>query len=403
MRVCLMLLSIMLGSLLWLSSAQAGEWDFSGKSSLQTRYFPYDPATPAHQKMRPTFSGTLEPELLYEFDDGDNRLSFTPFVRLDGNDKKRTHFDIRELSWLHLGNNWDLSIGINKVFWGVTESVHLVDIINQTDGVEDITGEDKLGQPMINLNVERIWGTISLFALPGFRPRTFHSHFARLNGPLLIDTGTPVYASRQGNRHVDWAARISMTFGDMDIALSHFQGTSREPRLLASLRGLRTILTPYYDQIGQTGLESQLTTANTLWKFEGITRTGQGKRFYATVTGFEHTLYGVFGSVADIGLLMEYLYDNRDARFAPPILADHDVFAGIRLAMNDTQDSTLLLGGSWDHHNRTGFVNLEAERRMTDHLKLSLNGRFFVHVANTDPLHAIRNDDFVELTLNWFF
>ena len=54
------------------------------------------------------------------------------------------------------------------MFWGVTESVHLVDIINQTDFAGDIDGEDKLGQTMLSLMLQRDWGEITAFVLPAF-------------------------------------------------------------------------------------------------------------------------------------------------------------------------------------------------------------------------------------------
>jgi hypothetical protein len=289
------------------------------------------------------------------------------------------------------------------VFWGVTESVHLVDIINQTDLVDDISGEKKLGQPMVNVNLEQAWGSLSLFVLPGFRTRTFPADNARLHGPLPIDTGSAMYESKQKERHVDWALRWSRAFGELDVAISHFQGTSREARLLAQNRGGQRVLIPYYDQIAQTGLELQLTTDNTLWKSEVISRTGQGNRFYAVVGGFEHTVYGIAESRVDVGLLLEYMYDGRDAHFAPPSFADHDVFGGFRIAINDTQDTAILFGASVDYQTQARFINLEAERRLTDHLKLEFNGRFFINVPNNDLLALIRNDDFLELKLNWFF
>ena len=61
------------------------------------------------------------------------------------------HGDIRELAYVHASDDWELRLGIRKEFWGVTEFQHLVDVINQTDGVEDFDGEDKLGQQMVNL------------------------------------------------------------------------------------------------------------------------------------------------------------------------------------------------------------------------------------------------------------
>ena len=62
-------------------------------------------------------------------------FTFQPFIRIDQQDEERSHFDIRELAWLHVGNDWELRTGIRKVFWGVNESQHLVDIINQTIGI----------------------------------------------------------------------------------------------------------------------------------------------------------------------------------------------------------------------------------------------------------------------------
>ena len=59
------------------------------------------------------------------------------------------------------------------VFWGVAESVHLVDIVNQADFKEDIDGEQKLGQPMAMFTLEDDQASLSLFALFGFRPRAF--------------------------------------------------------------------------------------------------------------------------------------------------------------------------------------------------------------------------------------
>jgi len=383
--------------------AEEGKWELAGQASVEARYFPDAPAFPWQKTMTVSPSATLEPELVYEWEGGNDRFNFSPFARLDANDKQRTHSDLRELNWLHLGSGWDFTAGLGKVFWGVTESVHLVDIINQTDAVEDISGEDKLGQPMLNLNLEQTWGTVNLFLLPGFRPRTFTADNARLHGSLPIDTGNPGYQSSQGNRHIDWATRWSKSFDNLDVAISHFQGTSREALFVLSKRGGQAVLTPFYKQIGQTGLELQLTTDNTLWKAEAMTRTGQGKRFFSSVAGFEHTLYGVGDSVADVGLLAEYLYDDRDPRFAPPTLADHDVFAGFRIAMNDTQDTTMLLGGTWDHKTNAKLINLEADRRLTDYLKLEMKGHFFVGIPNTDPIAAFRNDSFLELKLNRFF
>ena len=73
-----------------------------------------------------------------------HNLTFTPFFRLDSSDGERTHLDIRELLWQSYGDTWEVRAGLGKVFWGVTESQYLVDVINQTDLVESPDGEDRL-------------------------------------------------------------------------------------------------------------------------------------------------------------------------------------------------------------------------------------------------------------------
>lgn len=82
---------------------------------------------------------------------------------------------------------------MRKEFWGVAEARHLVDIINQTDEVENFDREDKLGQPMINLALINNWGTLDFFLLTGFRDRTFPGREGRLRTFPEIDVGEERY------------------------------------------------------------------------------------------------------------------------------------------------------------------------------------------------------------------
>ncbi len=385
-------------------AAPAGEWDFSASITGELRAFPNDPAFPGQDNATLSPSVSFEPEVVYEWNGGDDRLTFVPFLRWDADDDSRTHGDLREANWLHQADDWDLVVGVDKVFWGVTESRHLVNIINQDDAVEDIDGEDKLGQPMINLNLLRDWGTASVYVLPGFRERTFPDDDARLRGPRPIDDDNPTYDSGAEDRHVDLAVRWAHTIEDWDIGLAHFHGTSREPRLIPRIDANgRTVLVPQYDQIDQTSLDLQLTTDAWLWKLEAMTRSGHGDRFLAAVGGFEYTLFGVLETSADLGLLAEYLYDGREDDTAPGTSADDDIFLGARLALNDEQDSAVLAGAIVDRKSQATLFFVEAERRLGDSWKIELEGRFFLNVPGGDPLAGIRDDDVVTLRLTKFF
>ncbi len=386
------------------NGAAAGEFELAGFVAFETRYFPNRALFPEQGNAEISPSVVAEPEVVYEWNRRKDRLTFVPFARFDADDDRRTHVDIREANWLHVGKGWDLVIGFDRVFWGVTESRHLVDIINQFDGVEDVDNEDKLGQPMVNVQLQEDWGTISAFVLPGFRERTFPDDDARLRGPLPIDDDDATYDSAAKEAHVDFAFRWSHTIEDWDLGISHFHGTSREPRLILTPRTSgQIVFVPHYDQIDQTGLDVQLTMEAWLWKLEAMTRSGHEKRFFATVAGFEYTLYQIFETVYDLGLLAEYQYDGRDKAGAPFTAEDGDLFLGTRLAPNDVQSTEVLAGATIDRSSEAVFLFVEAERRIGDRYKIALEGRFSFNEKDDVLLSGISEDDFLTLRLSRFF
>jgi hypothetical protein len=340
------------------------------------------------------------PELRYRSDDRQNLIRIVPNVRIDSRDRERNLFDLTELSWTWVGRDWETVLGINKVFWGVTESRHLADIINQTDAAEDIDGEEKLGQPMFNLSAQRDWGRVSAFLLPGFRERTFPGRDGRLRTPLPVDTDNPQYESGAEELHIDLALRYAHYIGDWDVGAYVFHGTDREPVLRLGDAGDTFI--PVYNQITQIGADVQLTYEAWLLKFEGIVRSGQGDTFAAAVTGFEYTFYQVGHSVADLGLLIEYLYDGRDDD-APPAFLQNDVFMGARLSMNDIQDTSVLIGAIVDVEDQSTSFSVEAERRIGDNWKIELESRWFFNAATDNLLRFIEDDDFVTLRMRRYF
>jgi hypothetical protein len=379
---------------------QADEW--SGYIAGEMRYFPESPLSP-DQYDDFNLSLSAQPEYHHQWDNGYQTFTFVPFVRLDQHDQERTHFDIRELTWLKARRHWELRLGIRKLFWGVTESQHLVDIINQTDLVENFDTEDKLGQQMINLALIQDWGTVDFFILPGFRERTFPGHKGRLlSGGIPIETDMTRYESGAKEKHLDWAIRWSHTLADWDIGLSHFSGTGRDPRFLPGVNSAgRVVLIPYYEQIHQTGLDVQFTQEDLLWKLEMISRDEPLGRFTALTGGLEYTFVGVFDTDADLGLVTEYLFDDRNDNAPTPF--ENDMMLGLRLALNDVQSTEVLAGGIFDLETQARFFLLEASRRLGEHWKLSLDAYLYSNIPVEDPAYGFRHEDFVQLELAWYF
>jgi len=345
----------------------------------------------------------LQPELFHEWDGGRQQVVFTPFLRLDSLDDERTHGDIRELAWLVAGESWELRVGVRKVYWGVTESQHLVDILNQTDLIENIDTEDKLGQPMVNVALIRDWGTLDLYYLPYFRERTFPGRRGRLRGPLVVDTDHPIYAAANREYHPDFAIRYSHAIGPFDLGVAHFTGTSREPVIVAERDTAgRITLRPRYDTIDQTSLDLQAVVGDWLWKVEAIRRSGQGRAFVAATTGFEYTFVGIADTAVDLGLVGEWLFDDRGEE--APSLFEDDLFAGLRLTLNDAQSTDLLAGVISDLSGDGHLASVEASRRIGDRYRLSIEARLFINPRPDAPLaYPLRRDSYLQVELARFF
>ena len=335
-------------------------------------------------------------------------ITFTPFARVDAEDEDRTHADLRELYWSHVGDDWDLHVGVKQVFWGVTEFKHLVDVINQTDFVENIDGEDRLGQPMVNLSVVSDWGIVDFFVLPGFRERTFPGKDGRLRFAYEVDRDAE-YERGAGKGQVDYAVRWSHQIGPVEWGIYQFEGVGRDPLLVPELRpDGDVVLRPHYDAVDQTGLDAQAILGDWALKLEAISRRAFGERFNAANAGFERTFVGAIGR-ADLGIVVEYMYDERGDDAFDTIL-ERDLALGTRFRLNDVSDTQALLGFIWDTETEETLVQLEASRRLGDAWALILESRVFGG-ADDDPFTPaneyktapFQRDDYVQLELTRFF
>jgi len=376
---------------------------FDGSVEIEQRIFLEDNPLPGVNLFQS--SARLSLEFFKEWNNGDDQLVFEPFVRLDADDSERSHFDIRQFVWSHYGENYELSAGIGQVFWGVTESQHLVDIINQTDTVENIDGEDKLGQPMIQYSYFNNYGTFEAFLLPYFRERTFEGSEGRLSGGFIVDNDRAFYESSSEQSHLDFAIRYSNTIGDWGLGLSWFSGTSREPDLLRFANFQSGATTPFYPQIDQFGADIQITSGGWLWKLEAIQRNHDDdfyEDFAAATVGAEYTLVGIFGSVYDLGLLGEYSWDQRDERATS--LFQNDAFLGARLALNDVNDSQFLIGMANDLDNSDSrSIFMEGSTRLAPALTMNIELRYFDSDTPSDLLFRFEDDSFIQVGVEYFF
>jgi len=343
---------------------EAGEW--TGELGGEYRYF-RDPGE--FGQSQNALATRLSAEYFSSWNDSQDTFTLRPYLLLDYQDSDRTHFDLREALWIHVGDDWELRTGITRVFWGKTEFTNLVDVINQQDLVD---GEDeKLGQPMVNLSLVHDWGIFDFYLLLGFRERTFPGPDGRLRTPLPVDTDHPIYSSDTSPHDVDWAFRWQRPLNDyVEMGLSLFSGVDREPWYSFNFDMENPMLLPNYMHKDQLGLELEYIYEGWAVKFEGVAARSARESYVASVTGIEYSFYGLFGSDMDMTFITEFMLDSRDD--STPGFLEHDIGFGGRFTFNDEFDTTMLAGVLWDPDTSEKVASVEFERRIMSDFKLEV-------------------------------
>ena len=377
------------------------EW--FGEVELEGTGFFRDPQFVGQDRDSASIAGQFT--VLAEWMGGDVSFRLTPFGRLDSADDRRSHWDIREAKLDAIRGDWSFTVGADTFFWGKTEVVHLVDIINQTDQVEDLDDEDRLGQPLLRVAYLTDIGEVAAFYMPYFRERTFPGVSGRLRSNPPVNTARPAYDTGAEEWTPSFALRYTGVFGDVDLGLSVFHGLGRDPAFFfdAATGDVR----PFYERINQAGIDVQYTSEATLWKGEGIFRKGQknnrfeDENFVALTGGFEHTLFGILDTNADLGLIGEYAWDSRGDKALTSF--QNDLILGTRLTLNDEADTAVLLTGAVDVTDGSVGLRLEADRRIAESWTLAIESLGFLGLDRRSPGGAFADDSFVRLKLTHFF
>lgn len=400
------------------------EAELSGRLALEGRWFPNEAI---HSGQRAGSTGFVaEPTLYLEHVDGGS-FTLTPHYRYDSADPERTNADLREAYLLLFGElgegEWEARLGVDRVFWGVTEFHHLVNIVNQVDLTDHPNEESRMGQLMAHLTWSADWGVLEFFAMPLHRERTLPGRKGRLRTGIPFDRRRVSYESAAEEWHVDFAGRYSRSIGPLDAGLSVFEGTSREPSFDPRIQaievapgnfiGVPVSLIPHYAQIRQYSLDAQLTIESWLIKLEALYREGarnradmlnpSGKKedYAAFVAGVEYTFSGVFDSEADISLLGEWSYDERERR--SPNRYQNDVFFAGRLALNDVENTELIASAVADMDYDTYLLGFEARRDLSDSWTATVEGAVMLEVDDKDVIHETRRDGYVLLNVTYSF
>lgn len=451
-------------ALLISNTASAGSWDWSVEPEFT--WYPNDNPNSRSADANYSYNSSIAGSVANSWSSSYHLFDLNLFARRDQRDANRSHADVREALLTVVLNSVEIQAGVGRVFWGVTEAAHVVDVINQDDFVENIDGEDKLGQPLTAIKWYSPMGEFAAYALPYFRSREFNADDARPQLSVPIYEEDEQFEDPKGKRHVDYALRWKHYLGPVDIGLSWFKGTARAPRLVPCYRSgtsranadgsssdtpncdidsgipdepsgllggllvavndivallgigqssaeqataieaeIRSEISPipFYDQTEQVGLDIQYTVGPAALKLEAVVREQLGKEFLIADAGIEYTFSAIFGSDADVSIVAEYLYDERAEDERFIATFDDDVFIGSRIGLNDVADTQALGGVIIDRNHGSRIYSLEGTRRLSDSSLLSLEARFISQVGANDPIKLVEDEDNLRLTLSIFF
>ena len=408
-------------------STSADALDWRGNVSSELTLFPQFSVGTENWKASTSFAADVE----LSQDLTDNiLLTAHPFVRWDQQDDERTVTGVRELLLSFTGDTWELNAGLGRVFWGVTESDNPVDIINQTDIVEDLTGDEKLGEPMLNLNwFSDNYGEFGVFLLPQFQERTTIGENGRPTPGIAVDRSLTTFESSDGNDDFGYALRWTRSFDAWDVGLHYFDGTSRDPTFIPVISDTGAVLAPRYSLLRQTGIDALGLYGDLAVKAEVIHQTGGEIESHAeAVTGIEYTLVGLLAPLQeneklpddwctpdtrnpfkklacndriDLGLVLEYLWDQRGTDSDQ--LFQNDMLLGLRFAFNDAATSDALFGILQDLDGGATTLSIEASTRLFESYRLKIFGQQFVNTNGDTTLDVFDRESFLQLDFSYFF
>ncbi|MEX0369453.1 MAG: hypothetical protein AB3N09_02410 [Tateyamaria sp.] len=377
------------------SDALAQDLRFSPEIAIELTGFPDDPT---FDEQFQGFAGAIiaTGEIAWRNDARTLQMVVEPYLRYDSRDDERTYTDLRRGFLRYLGDGWDITVGADRVFWGVVESVNVVDVINQRDALENADLDEKLGQPMLRFSSQTGIGTFDVFSLPYFRERAFPGPESRGRLPFPVDEDAATFERSGEETAGDVALRYASRFGGVDLGLSYFYGTARQPRL--DFNPAHGVYEPVYQRQRQLGLDIQYTSDAWLLKLEAARVEIGDDQFIAAVGGFEYTFFDVAGSGREVGVIAEYLYDGRNQDQSPVTPFDDDLFLGTRITWNDVEDTELLAGAIIDVNGGGTQFSAEFQRRIGDKNLLEVELRAVD--ASGDPLLETLKAD-TSLLVRW--
>ena len=378
-------------------------WEINNEAGFDIREFHKEEA---YSSQKNTYSSFIKSEIFLEISNNINFIS-EPYYRYDNHDKERSLFDFKENYLVVFGDSYEIKTGIGEVFWGITESKNLVDIINVYDST-DGDQKAKLGQSLISYSyfTEKI-GVFDVYYLPFFSKSSQIGKRGRLRLSKPIENYNTIYEGGAGEKVPSWAMKWAKNVGNSDFSVQAFRGNSRESSTIPLLENGVLKYFSGYERISQLGTYIQTIMGPYIFKMETIRRNGQKnanndrENYYSYTIGMEYLINRLFEKIWDITFFIEYNNDDRNNDSTD--ILQNDIFLASTLLMNNVNGTELTTGITLDLDGGGDTANLELSTRITDNYRFTGIYQIYWSTNNKDILYNFRRDNYLGLKLVRYF
>jgi len=364
------------------------------------------------------------------------------FARADAYDQGRSTFVVEELWGEAAGSRVRLRVGSDIVNWSATEAFHPADVLNARNLDSDLENFEKVGEPMVALQVRLFAGTsLHVYGMPVRTQPIFPSPNSRLNfGQAGVDLrGRHAIVDRDGDLSDSTfgpqaAVMLRQVIGPADLTVHALEHVDRsQPQAAIDYTGLAPDLRLVFQTMLQVGGTAQVVLGPVIVKVEGAWRRfvrpsdaviqqfsfvepgdpnagplipWLGRDHGAVALGLEYGMVHDGGAESTFiaeGQAYLGVADRAVRRTLNPF--QRDVLAGYRFALGDAGGTEAFAGAIFDLEEPGEFmVNVSFQRRIGETWTVKAGLRIFRSPAGvTDGIAAFDDADHVRLTLTRHF
>jgi hypothetical protein len=366
-------------SILLSASPVAADASSRGGVSLESRIF-----DPDGDETTEDFGVAVSSNMEVKYQSSPWSVVLRGFARLDALDETRNIADLQEGHVGFVSDRLTVRVGSQIINWSATEALHPADVLNSRNLDSNLDDLEKLGEPMVELRLRFLQGSIELYYMPVRITPNLVGSSSRLSlAPPGIEFGDILWLGRDGRPSDAFfahqgAARITQTIGPADIAVHIVDHNDRhEPTF--TIDPLTGEIRPTLHWMTQVGFTYVHVLGAMVLKLEGARRMFRRADDDAlpgvttipdhnkAALGFEYNWTTSAGHEATVVAEAQAVLESREVRTQLGEIFQRDVLVGYRHFFNDVKARELFAGLAVDLETPNEYVAiLRYDQRLTD-------------------------------------